>query len=164
MTKIIVAKEKYTDRYFVVDNDFDASKVAVKLLRERYEQNYYGTMESLVKERAQALENISKKFSDSVFLSLGDDEIATLPDALKEKANSETEEFAKRVARVNSYYAVEEQFLKNVESLIAMDCDDAAYVKRTLRNGKEIYLAWNILQSRCDGEYENVEIIDSEKY
>jgi len=155
MTDILIAKEKHGRRYFVIEDRAAHARVAAKLLKERAEEGWFSTLADIEAEEAQAIESRSKTI-DRAFLELTDEQIAELPEALRESVISSRESYARIIGRVKREYALEKEFAEGISILLA--ADDPASVQVTSPRGRTDYLAIGLLQLREDYEYEGYSI------
>lgn len=160
MAKVVVFEEKHGSRYFILKDDSADSmaRIAYTVLKERAEAGYwYPKLESIQRWKTAAIEDakkdVEKKYGE--FLALTEEEIAALPPALKTLAVEGREKAARRIARAETAYEWEEQFVTDLERLLALPMEEA--IKLTNDTGRW-RLATVLLESRSDSQYEGYSV------
>lgn len=164
MSEIMIFKEKHAERYFVVNSKEDQHKVALKILRERYNEGYwYPTVEYIEKDRESAVERLNKKYDQNI-ITLTEDEVEGLPESLQVAARQEREKYNKSLFNVDKYINSEILWVKDLERLVKADPEDAIKMTFTNSRGRSMNLAMYLLDSRSGAEYEEYTVESSEEY
>ena len=136
---IIIFKQKYGTRYFVVNKPEDASKVFLKILIERNTEGWFDWMKNHV-----PLENSTNSIRPTYTL----EDIEKLPESMK----GEVEKMKKEVQRWNRYDSESKAYRETYAS-----------IQESINNndGDEAYRIFSLLK---DGEYDGYEITQGEEY
>lgn len=161
MNKIFIAKEKHADRYFLFNTDEEKNRIALKLLKERVEIGYYSTLEDVERDEVKAIENAKAKLNKE-YLELSGDEVEGLPESIRVKALEEKKRLEEVKIRVKNNWALEREFAELLDRLLKSSNPEAETYSTP--QGRDYSLAWYLLDSRQDGEYEGIEIERGESY
>lgn len=164
MVDVMVFKEKHYDRYFVVDGIEDQNKVALKILRERYEMGYwYPTVETIEKRKKSDFLRLTGSYDSSV-IDLSEDEVAGLPDGIRSSVERTRARYERGLKRLEKEYATDVLWINRLAELLEADPVDAVKMTITLPSGRKTELAKYLLDSRADHEYESYEVESAESY
>lgn len=164
MSKVMIFKEKHYDRYFVINDEVDKAKVALKILRERDAEGYwYPSVETSQREKEDAINSVNKKY-DQNLIALTDDEVANLPESLRIVAEQERDKYKASLRNVEKSYKMEMEWIESLQQLLNADPDEAIKMSVVSPRGREFNLAIRILDSRADYQYEEYIEEDSEEF
>lgn len=159
---IMVVKEKHRDTYFYLTDPEDLHKVAVMLLKERKEDGYwYPSAESIEQQKTRSLERLAEG-AKAEYLELSEEQVETLPEAIKQEAVKYRTKHAQQVARINEEARSEMVFVNRLDEVLSAD-EPHKVTFTSKRNGNEYNLAFSLLQHRADGEYEGYDFEIPEK-
>jgi len=158
MASLMIFKEKHADRYFAVKDDNDRNKVALKILKERYNEGYYyPTVEELDDRKEERLETVKKRYEKEIALT--EEEVSNLPDSIKEEIVENREKFNKFVSSVEQEIAYEIKWTEYLNELLSVSEEEA--LKKIIKTprGRKYRMAFKLLQERAfDGhQYEQFE-------
>jgi adenylate cyclase class IV len=139
--QILVAKEKYADRYFAAPDKDTLGRIALKLLRERFNENWFASLAEVEREKRSALNRITLGSFDKEILDYTPEQIDALPEKLKASVEKARADYELAVKRVERDYAEELGFARDLEAIISDPEPD-------------LRLAWQLFDSRSDAEYE----------
>lgn len=162
MTQLIIANEKYDDRIFAAETTEDISRVALKILRERYDSGEYSDRKTIERDIERKKKRKREKL-DQQLLNITDDELESSPDAVKKLVLDERAKL-ENAEKISHEDAMDLEFITKVEKLLALDMEEAAKLTKTYRTGREVSYAWDLLEYRNDYQYENVRFEHTEDY
>lgn len=152
--RILVVEEKYSNRYFVIEDKDSLGRIAIKLLRERLQLNYFPTVANLTDEKDRALERfiLSASYmgvSYDQITNMSQEELNALPEILRTGIEATRQSNAAKIARIEQNFEEELTYANELESLLNSDNPD-------------LKLAVEFLNSRNDQEYETFYEISTE--
>lgn len=150
MGRIIVFEEKHGNRYFDASTDEQLARACVKILKERANMWYYREYDK----------GVDAKFSKQELetLALTDEEVAALPELLRADVEQKISRLKRKKAAYVRNKAEEDKWFNNLELIITLPEDEAAKLTETSPSGRERSVAYDLIQSRGDGEYEGYSI------
>lgn len=152
--RILVAKEKNAKRYFVAEDRDALGTIALKLLKERFEENRFRTLEDIAAERIQLANRLlSSRGIDYTGVmklqSMSKELLDTLPPDVKGEVLRSRELSAATLRRIDTHFAEEINFTESLEQLMRAELPDPR-------------LAYKLLQARQNYEYEGFKLIKPE--
>jgi len=151
--RIIIFKEKHSDRYFDASTEEATLKAFYSILKERLKAGYwYQEPESLEKQLARYI-----KPEDAEYAKIPEEVLITLPEEIQKKARR----IPTLTARVERQYAGEMEWWNNLNKVLSMPFTEAA--KLTVTHVRTPHsLIKDLYESRADGEYEGYEFEELE--
>lgn len=152
---ILIFKENYVNRYFLVNSREDRAKACHKILLEREASGYwYPSLKSVEEDLKSQEKNLMSQFSRSAqtLISLTDEEVEALPDPLKNNAMSVRSTFAFKKKRVLTYINKEKWFATSMQTVKEAGADGW---KIKDQDGR--YTCIDLIDHRSNGEYEGYE-------
>jgi len=151
--RILIAGEKYVERYFAVETDKELHQASVKLLKERLDNGWYGgdTNKYLSKIKGKLAK--AKEFMDLV-------KDVEAPDEALVSCKKSISGYENEISNLED----ELEFENEVKEAIETDYDSIPQ-DHEMDSVNERYrqFAWSLLQQRSDYEYERVELQNTEE-
>lgn len=149
--KILILEEKHGDRYYDASTPEALSRAAVKVLKERAEEGYW-----YIRHYADDTPANSK---DAELLAVTDEDLAATPAVIRADLEAQVLKARQRVERTKRLKLEEDEWFDALESVISAPEEEAWQIKdkgQFTRGGT--YLAYALLRSRSDYEYEGIRI------
>lgn len=148
--KIAVFKEKHCPRYYSFENNEEFEALALGILKERYKEGWYETLDDLKKSLASAIENIVARYP----------EFELYPQPLTTRQQAQKDEMDSKIEDLREDRSTDIEFLETLEKLMALPAGE------TLQTGRwdEFKSASDLLRHRGDYEYESFEVFTPKKF
>lgn len=155
---LMVFHEKHGDEFFIAENKEDMNKIALKVLRERYNdtiQSRYPKRDQLEANKNEDKRTLQKVTNPAVFAweAAGDDFLRHFSEDGKEKLLMQKEEYDHNLSVVEDKYNEDIAFLNSLEVLLPLPVEEAAAATVMLNNGRRVYLAYHLLEKRADANH-----------
>jgi hypothetical protein len=148
--KIAVLKEKHAPRYYSFESKEEFEELALGVLKERYEEGWYGTLEYLRTSLAATIERITSHYP----------EFDLYPKPLTDRQKDQQRELNSKIEGVKEDAATDIDFLETLEKLLALPAGETLQTDRW----DEFKSASDLLRHRGDYEYESFEVITPKKF
>jgi hypothetical protein len=150
VSKIVIFKEKHGDYYYDASTPEIFNKVALAVLRERFEAGYwyYGPSE---------LTPLSAE--DQAIADLTDEQVEALPEALKETTATKRNRILRGVRARQAEYDRDKQWMDTLQELLALPVEEALVHEIEVGNrGRKALTATSFITERADYQYEGFEV------
>lgn len=157
VSQILVLHEKHGDRYFDASTPEALATSCVKVLRERVADGYW-----YHREYAEPVRPLPKEQQE--ILALTDEQLATLPTAIREDMKTKRAKLVKSNAVYKRRKKQEDGWWNAVQLVLTSPLEEA--IKLTVADADDTWsnqplpLAYEILKSRRDYEYESIGIYE----
>lgn len=148
--KIAVLREKHGDRYYSFKTKEELEELALGVLKERYDEGAYGSLEALNKSIAATIDRITSYYP----------EFDLYPQPLTDPQKAQQLKMLGAIERIKEDRATDIEFLETLEKLLALPAGETLETDRF----DEFRSASDLLRHRGDYEYENFEIITPKKF
>lgn len=165
-SRVMIFQEKHDTTYFAINNNEDKFRVALKVLRYRAETGYYyPTRESLESSLSIEKERLVKRYGGMDTIDDPELSFAGLPTVIKDSLISRLESYNKGLENLEYSWNKQFDFVDELNRLVS-ESDDEIACRMTYKtsSGRNVNLAFWLLESRSDHQYEGFEIEELERY
>jgi hypothetical protein len=148
--EIVVLKEKHAPRYYAVETPEEYEELALGVLKERYKEGWYGTLESHRKSLADSIKRVKDSYP----------EFHLYPQPLTDKQQIQKNQMDAKILDLEEDAATDIEFLETLEKLMALPAGEKLQTDRWA----EFKSAADLLRHRGDYEYENFEVFTPKKF
>lgn len=160
-SRIIMFEEKHQTRYFDASTDEVLSRACVKVLRERVDEGYWYHRNFDKPERVRSADEIA-------LMAMTDEQIAVLPENMAQDIKNKRVRIISKDLAYERNRALEDSWFAALEKVLSLPVDEAVKLSTSGQEGagwprREMNLAFYLLDSRSDYEYERLELLTLEK-
>lgn len=148
--KIVVLKEKHCPRYYSFETNEEFEELALGILKERYKEGWYESLEGLKKSLANSIEHIMSRYP----------EFHLYPQPLTDRQQTQKDEMDAKIEDLREDRSTDIEFLETLEKLLALPAGETLETDRW----DEFKSAADLLRHRGDYEYEGFEVIVPKKF
>lgn len=148
--KIAVLKEKHCPRYYSFETKEEFEALALGVLKERYNEGWYGSLEELKKSLSSSIARVVARYP----------EFDLYPKPLTDRQKMLQEEMDSEIERLKEDAATDIDFLETLEKLLALPAGETLQTDRW----DEFKSASDLLRHRGDYEYESFEVFTPKKF
>lgn len=148
--KIAVLKEKHGPRYYSFENNEEFEALALGVLKERYEEGWYDSLEGLKKYLDSSIAEVVTRYP----------EFDLYPQPLTDRQQTQKNEMTAIVESIKEDRSTDIEFLETLEKLLALPAGETLQADRW----DEFKSASDLLRHRGDYEYESFEVITPKKF
>lgn len=148
--KIAVFKEKHCNRYYSFETNEEFEALALGILRERYNEGWYESLEYFQQFKINSIKHITKSYP----------EFDLYPQPLTEPQKAQKREMENKIERFEEEYSTDIEFMETLERLLSLPAGETLKADRF----DEFRSASDLLRHRGDYEYESFEVIVPKKF
>lgn len=148
--KIMVLREKHGHRYYSFENKEEYEELALGVLKERYNEGWYGKLAALKKQQTEVIKRTIEKYP----------EFDLYPKPLTDRQRAQKAELDSKLESIQEECSTDIEFLETLEKLLALPAGKALETDRW----DEFKSASDLLRHRGDYEYESFEVITPKKF
>jgi hypothetical protein len=148
--KIAVLKEKHGPRYYSFENNEEFEALALGILKERYKEGWYESLDGLKKYLDSSIEKVVARYP----------EFDLYPQPLTDRQQAQKDEMTAIIENMKEDRSTDIEFLETLEKLLALPVGETLQTDRW----DEFKSASDLLRHRGDYEYESFEVIVPKKF
>lgn len=153
MKKVLLIEEGDENRFFLFNDETDLFKIALTVLRERYDSQTYPTSDQARQNFRDAMQEISE--SEESFIA-GDKSLDTSEQGCLRRKGL-IDDFR---IETEKRFLPEIDFCERVEELLSAPEDEALDMQWIFDDGSRVNLAWMLLSQRRGRENEGFQILN----